>query len=363
MAKTTSTTMTTTSTSTPARASAPGSGLTLITGASGFLGAHLVRLLVDRGLGPVRAMQSGEAPGWLRALPGVEVVRGSVTSADDVAGAVDGVERVYHLAGLVSMKSGDAHRMYQLHIEGTRLLCKAAVAAGVRRMVLSSTSGTIAVSKRADRAIDETCPAPVELIGRWPYYASKLYQEETARRACGDAVELVMLNPSLLLGPGDDRLSSTRLVMQFLGREIAMTPPGGLNFVDVRDVAAAFVSAMERGKPGERYLLGGTNWTFAEFFGRLERMTKVPGPLVRGRGHVTLWAAHAQAALYRGLGKTVPIEPLSVDMAEHHWFFDSGKAARDLGFVPRDVTETLHDTVRYLRENFLGKRDILVSAG
>jgi dihydroflavonol-4-reductase len=172
----------------------------------------------------------------------------------------------------------------------------------------------------------------------------------------------VILNPSLLLGPGDDRLSSTRVVMQFLGREIAMTPPGGLNFVDARDVAAAFVSAMERGKPGERYLLGGTNWTFAEFFGRLERMTKVPGPLVRGRGHVTLWAAHAQAALYRGLGKTVPIEPLSVDMAEHHWFFDSGKAARDLGFVSRDATETLHDTVRYLRQSFLGKRDILVSA-
>jgi dihydroflavonol-4-reductase len=352
---------TTASSSTPTTTSA--AGTTLITGASGFLGAHLVRLLVERGLGPVRAMQSGEAPGWLRGLPGVEVLRGSVMSADDVARAVDGVERVYHLAGLVSTKPGDAHRMYQLHVDGTRLLCKAAAAAGVRRMILSSTSGTIAVSKRADRAIDETCPAPIELIGRWPYYASKLYQEETARRACGDTVELVMLNPSLLLGPGDDRLSSTRVVMQFLGREIAMTPPGGLNFVDVRDVAPAFVSAMERGTPGERYLLGGANWTFSDLFGRLERMTKVPGPLVRGRGNLTLWAAHAQAALYRRWGKTPPIEPVSVDMAQHHWFFDSGKAARDLGFVARDATETLYDTVRYLRENFLGKRDILVSAG
>jgi dihydroflavonol-4-reductase len=342
--------------------SAAAHGITLVTGASGFLGAHLIRELVERGAGPLRAMQSGEPPSWLAAR-GVEVVRGSVTSPDAVARALDGVDRVYHLAGLVSFKPADAHRMYQVHVDGTRTLCKAAASAGVRRLVLSSTSGTIAVSKHADHALDESCPAPVELIGRWPYYTSKLYQEETARRACGDGVELVILNPSLLFGPGDDRLSSTRLILQFLGREIAMTPPGGLNFVDVRDVAKAFVAAMERGTPGERYLLGGANWTLAELFGRLERLTKVPGPLLRGRGNLTLWAARAQAALYRQWGKTPPIEPTSVDMAEHHWFFDSGKAARDLGFAARDPTDTLYDTVRYLRENFLGKSDILVGAG
>jgi len=353
----------TTSAEKPPTAPSQSAGVTLITGASGFLGGHLVRLLSERKLGPVRAMQSGEPPGWMRGLDGVEVVRGSVLSAEDVDRALAGVDRIYHLAGLVSTKEADAHRMYQLHVEGTRLLCKAASAAGVRRMVLSSTSGTIAVSKRPDAGLDESCPAPIELIGRWPYYASKLYQEEAAKRACGDAVELVTMNPSLLLGPGDDRLSSTRVVMQFLGREIMMTPPGGLNFVDVRDVAATFLSAMERGRPGERYLLGAVNWSLAELFGRLERMTKIPGPLVRGRGNITLWAAHAQAALFRRLGKTPPIEPMTVDMAEHHWFFESHKAARELGFQPRDATETLYDTVRYLRENFLGKRDILVSAG
>ena len=93
----------------------------------------------------------------------------------------------------------------------------------------------------------------MDIIARWPYYTSKLYQEEAARRACGDEVELVMVNPSLLLGPGDDRLSSTRPVLQFLAREIALTPPGGLNFVDARDVAALLPVAMERGTPGERY--------------------------------------------------------------------------------------------------------------
>ena len=338
-----------------------GGPVTLITGASGFLGQHLIRELVARGSGPLRAMQSGVPPTWLSAA-GVEIVRGSVTSPDDVARALAGVDCVYHLAGQVSFNPKDGHRMYQVHVDGTRVLCLAAVAAGVKRIVLSSTSGTIAVSKRSDAGLDEDSPAPVDLIARWPYYASKLYQEETARRACGDKVELVTMNPSLLLGPGDDRLSSTRLVLQFLGREIAMTPPGGLNFVDTRDVATAFVTAMERGTPGARYLLGAVNWSFAEFFGRLERLTKVSGPLVKGRGNLTLWAARAQAALYRQWGKSPPIEPASVDIAQHYWYFDSRKAVADLGFVARDATDTLFDTVRYVRENFLGQTDILVRA-
>jgi dihydroflavonol-4-reductase len=334
-------------------ASTTGGGKILITGASGFLGSALVRELIRRGDGPLRAMQSGAAPAWLTEA-GVEVVRGSVTSPADVAAALVGVDRVYHLAGLVSLKKDDAHRMYQVHVDGTRNLCRAAVDVGVRRIVMSSTSGTIAVSKRPDPDIDETASAPIDLIGRWPYYTSKLYQEETARRACGDRVELVMLNPGLLLGPGDDRLSSTRVVLQFLGREIPIAPAGGLNFVDTRDAAAVFPVAMERGVPGERYLLGTMNWTFAEFFGRLARISKVDGPLIRGRGKFPLFAAHALAAVYKQLGKSPPIEPVGVDMAGHYWYFDSSKATRELGFSPRNPTDTLFDTIRYIRENFLG---------
>ncbi len=334
---------------------------TLITGATGFLGAHLVRDLVGRGERRLRALQSGPPPAWLGEL-GVEIVRGSVTSPADVSAALAGIDRVYHLAGFVSSKPDDAHRMYDVHVNGTRVLCQAAAAAGVRRIVMASTSGTIAVSRRTDAHLDEESPAPIDLISRWPYYASKLYQEETARRACGGSVELVIVNPSLLLGPGDDRLSSTRVILQFLGREIAMTPAGGLNFVDARDAAAVFPVAMERGAPGQRYLVGGTNWTFAELFGRLERMSKVPGPLLKGRGKVPLFAAHAQAALYRGFGKSPPFEPASVDMAGHFWFFESTKAARDLDFVARDATDTLFDTVAYIREHFLGA-DVLTKAG
>jgi dihydroflavonol-4-reductase len=329
--------------------------ITLITGATGFLGAHLVAELVRRGAGALRVMQTGRAPAWLEepAL-GIEVVRGSVTSASDLAAAMKGVARVYHLAGLVSHKAEDARRMYAVHVDGTRLLCQAAVDAGVQRIVLSSTSGTIAVSRRADADLDEDSPPPIDIIGRWPYYTSKLYQEEVARRACGARVELVMVNPSLLLGPGDDRLSSTRLVLQYLGREIPMSPSGGVNFVDVRDVARVLPIAMEQGAAGARYLLGGANYSFDELFGRLERMTKVPGPWVKGRGRIPWLASRAQAAVYRQLGRTPPVEPAAVDMAGHFWYFESRKAIVELGFAAREATETLLDTVRYLRVNFLG---------
>jgi dihydroflavonol-4-reductase len=325
---------------------------TLVTGATGFLGTHLLDELLRRGERGLRVFSQTRSERI--ADRGVEVVTGSVTSPADVARAVEGVERIYHLAGFVSRKKDDAHRMYAVHVEGTRLLCEAARAAGCKRVVVASTSGTVAVSERADEMPDESCPAPVDIIARWPYYASKLYQEEAARRACGEELELVLVNPSLLLGPGDDRLSSTRDVLSFLARDIQMTPPGGLNFVDARDVAAVLPAAMERGRAGERYLLGGYNWSFSEFFGRLERLTKIAGPLLKARGKWTVLAAHAQAAVMRKLGRTPPVEPDSVEMARYFWYFESTKAKEELGFDVREAAETLHDTVKYLRTNFLG---------
>lgn len=326
---------------------------TLVTGATGFLGGHLVDELCRRGdARDVRVFAQSRSE-RLAGL-GVDVMTGSVLSAADLGRALEGVDRVYHLAGMVSRKAEDAHRMYQVHVEGTRLLCQAARAAGVARIVLASTSGTVAVSERADEMPDETSPPPLEIIARWPYYASKLYQEETARRACADGPELVIVNPSLLLGPGDERLSSTRDVLSFLARDIQVVPPGGINVVDARDVAAALPAAMERGRPGERYLMGGHNWTLVEFFGRLERLTKIPGPRLRAPGNLAWLAARAQAAVLRQLGRTPPVEPSSVEMARYFWYFDSTRARDELGFTPRDPSETLHDTVRYLRERFLG---------
>src|SRR5437764_3090663 len=252
---------------------------TLITGGTGFLGSHLVRQLVQSGAKDIRVMATS-IPEWLTGL-GVDTFEGSVTNADDVARAVEGVTEIYHLAGKVSREKDQAREMYKLHVDGTRLLCDAAKKAGVKTMVLSSSSGTIAVTEKGDIVPDETYPPPLDIISRWPYYASKAYQEMAAlERFQGKGLRLVIVNPSLLLGPGDDRLSSTKLILDFIARKLGAVPSGGLSFVDARDAARTFRVAMKKGRHGERYLLGAANWTFSKFFGRLERLTKVSAPKI-----------------------------------------------------------------------------------
>jgi dihydroflavonol-4-reductase len=323
----------------------------LVTGGRGFLGRHLVHQLIDAGERDLRVLvTSGDAE---LTAQGVEVVVGSVLSPDDVARAVDRVEVVYHLAGRVSRNPDDTRELYGVHVEGTRVLCDASRAAGVERIILASTSGTIAVTEHGDEVPDETWPRPLKIIGRWPYYASKLYQEQTARRACLDGPELVILHPSLLLGPGDHRLSSTNDVLMFLTRQIRAIPPGGLNFVDVRDAASAFVAALHAARPGEAYLLGGPNWTFETFFARLERVSDVAAPRLKLPGKLFKWGGDALDAWYRYWGLTPPVDPVSVDMSRYFWYLDAGKAARELGFAARDPGETLYETVACLKEQFL----------
>jgi dihydroflavonol-4-reductase len=327
--------------------------VTLVTGGTGFLGSHLVRLLVEEGVKPLRVL-STSAPAWLEEL-GVETVEGSITSPDVAARAVEGVAEVYHLAGRVSREPEDAHLMYKLHVDGTRVLCEAARASGVRSIVMASTSGTIAVTEDGDIVPDEEWPTPLDIISRWPYYASKLYQERVALESFGgDGRRLVMLNPSLLLGPGDERLSSTKVVLDFLSRKIPTVPKGGLSFVDARDAAAAFVAAMRGGGHGERYLLGGANWTFDKFFKRLERITKTPAPFVSLPSKLAVAGARGISSLFKQWKLAPPVEPAEIEMAEYFWYLDSTKAERELNFTPRDPQETLLDTVRYVRENFLG---------
>jgi dihydroflavonol-4-reductase len=328
--------------------------LTLVTGGTGFLGAHLVRHLVAAGEKRLRVFATS-APGWLKEL-GVEVVPGSITNADDVARACAGVGAIYHLAGRVSRERDDAHEMYELHVDGTRLLCQAARAAGVGEMLLVSTSGTIAVTDDEHITPDEQWPAPLDIISRWPYYASKFYQERVAlEHFAGAGARLVIVNPSLLLGPGDERLSSTKVILDFLARKIASVPRGGLSFVDARDVAQVLPAALARGRHGERYLLGAANWSFAKFFERLERLTKVSAPRFSLPSKLAVTGAQALHTLYRHWQLAPPVKPDEIEQADYFWYLDASKAEHELGFSPRDPQETLQETVAYVRTHFLGK--------
>ncbi len=319
----------------------------LVTGATGFLGEHLCRVLVEQGH-IVRGLARTRSA-VLESL-GVEHVRGDVLAGDELDRALDGVSAVFHLAGAVSRDPDDGQRMMRLHVDGTRRVLDRMAAAGVRRMVLASTSGTIGVSRR-EEILDESAPYAEEIVAGWPYYASKIYQERLAFEH-GDrlGIEVVAVNPSLLLGPGDRRLSSTGDVRKFIKRQIPTIPDGGINFVDARDAATATANALGMGKAGQRYLLGGPNWTTKEFFARLGRIANVQPPRLKLPPKVNKWGASLVEELYRWRGKEPPVDRISVEMAEHYWWIDSTKAQQELDFAPRDPQLTLVDTVSYLRQ-------------
>lgn len=324
----------------------------LITGGTGFLGSHVVRQFLDAGETNLKVMAS-RVPEWMKDA-GIKAVEGSVTNRDDLAKACKNVSAIFHFAGKVSRDNGDASAMNRVHLEGTRLLCDAAKEAGISTMILASSSGTIAVCE-SEQIVDETFPQPVEIISQWAYYASKYYQERAAlENFDGEGRRLVILNPSLLLGPGDERLSSTKVVLDFLARKVRYCPSGGLNFVDARDAATAFIAALDKGRHQERYLLGSENMTFAQFFGRLERLSGVSAPMLNVPKKLAMAGSTLINSVYRNWGKPSPVEPSEVEQAEHFWYFDSAKAEEELGFLPRDPQETLQDTIAYIRENFLG---------
>jgi dihydroflavonol-4-reductase len=324
----------------------------LITGGTGFLGTHIVRQLLDAGEKNLRVMASS-VPEWMIDV-GVEPSIGSVTNLDDVASAVKNASAIYHLAGKVSRDNEDAAAMNKVHVDGTRILCEAAKEAGVQTMILASSSGTIAVSED-EQIFDETFPQPLEVFSRWAYYASKYYQERTALAGFdGDGRKLVILNPSLLLGPDDERLSSTKPVLDFLGRKIPYSPSGGLNFVDARDAATAFIAALEKGRHREKYLLGAANMTFPEFFGRLERLSGISAPMLKVPKKLAMAGSSMIESVFKNWGKASPVASKEVEQAEYFWYFDSSKAEEELGFSPRDPQETLNDTIDYLRREFLG---------
>jgi len=322
-----------------------------VTGATGFLGGHLVGQLVSAGHEVAALCREDEPELEDR---GVTVVRGDVLDGASVERGAAGADIAFHCAGKVSRRPEDAEELYRVHVEGTRTVLSACKRAGVKRVIVASTSGTVAVSADSSHVASEADAAPVALLSRWPYYRSKLYAEELALAANADGFEVIAINPTLLLGPGDERRSSTEDIRLFLDRRIPAIPSGGLSFVDVRDAARGMILAMNAGTPGQRYLLGACNITVREFFLRLERISGVKAPWLPvprmptfARPAATLLSDLAATSQKKWLGDD--LDPVSFEMAQFFWYLDSSLAERELGWKPRDAMTTLRDTIDDVR--------------
>ena len=323
---------------------------TLVTGGTGFLGRHLVSQLIAQGRGPVRVL-TRRFDLELADL-GVELIEGTLSEAADVRRAVEGVTHVYHLAGRVERDPSRAHLMYELHVEGTRRLLDALRDQPVEKIVVASTSGTVGVGTTPDFMGREGSPTTERIVKDWPYYLSKIYAERVCERfITHHKLPIVLMRPTLLLGPGDHNQSSTGDVLLFMRRKVPAALSGGLSFVDVRDTADAFIRAMDRAPAGSTYLLGATNLTLSDFFHRLADITGIPGPrLPLPDSSIALGARLLKRAM-NAIGREADLDPVSVEMARHFWYIDASLARQELDWSPRSPDATLRDTVRWIEQH------------
>ncbi len=325
----------------------------LVTGATGFLGHHLVEQLLAAGHEVVALCRDPDSVRAKKLPPEVERKQGDVLDGDSVEQAAAGCEVLLHCAGRVSRDPEDALALHEVHVRGTQIALDAAKKAGVKRCVYASTSGVVSVGTDPDHIGNEDDEPPTELVTRWPYYRTKLYAEQEALARNGEDFEVVVVNPSLLLGPGDLLGSSTEDVRRALEHRMAVTPAGGVAFVDARDAAAAMVIAMTKGRPGQRYVLNACNCTTRTFFDRIARVGEVAGPIGALPNNETVrrlsrWAVRRATKLL-GEDDSLPDEH-SVELAQHYWYVDASRAESELGWSARDPMVTLADTIADLRE-------------
>lgn len=307
---------------------------TLVTGATGFLGRHLVDRLLERGE-DVRALaRSSRGAGELRAR-GVEVVLGEITDREQLRSAAAACEQVYHLAGLVSHRRRDLPRLRQVNVEGTRCLLSV-VEPGARVVHVSSVAAIGPVASPGERA-EENHRFPPS-AARLPYAAGKRAGERIVLEAVERGANVVVANPGFLLGPGDVHRVSTWPVSAYLAGRLRFVTAGGLSFVDARDVADGLVALAARGRSGERTILAAEhgNLTWSEFFALVGEVAGVRRRTVR----LPRRAARAAARLAPWL-----VSPDDVRAAAHWWFVSPAKAERELGFAPRPIAETIGDTI------------------
>jgi dihydroflavonol-4-reductase len=322
---------------------------TLVTGGSGFLGSHLTRALAARG-DDLRLLARRSSK--LDHLDGLEFERatGDVTDRRAVRRAMQGIDRVFHVAGRTSLRAADREAVFAANLRGARIVFEEALAAGVERVIHTSTAGAIGVAKPNGTADEET-PFQIGHLGI-AYVNSKHEAELEAYRLAAHGLPVVIVNPSFVLGPDDPTGTSMNLVRRFCLGRIPAYVDGALNIVDVRDVAAGHLLADERGEVGERYLLAGRNFTLDRLFADLARISGVdPPPLKLPAG---LALAGAQAATRLRL--PAPAPPDEIASASLWWTYRNTKAKRELGFSPRPHEETLEDAVAWQLEQLNGRR-------
>ena len=314
----------------------------LVTGASGFLGWHVARVLLERGY-PVRALlRHGSRIDRLD----VERVTGDLRDAASLVRAVSGCGLVFHVAADYRLWAKDPGELYRTNVDGTRHLLQAARDAGVDRVVYTSTVGCIGIPHDG-LGTEETPVSLADMSG--DYKRSKFQAEQTALDFARAGLPVVIVNPTAPVGEHDVKPTPTgKIVLDFLNGNMPAFIDTGLNVVDVRDTAGGHLLACERGRPGERYILGSENLTLAQILEKLARITGRKAPTVRLPYAVAYGAGVASTAWARLTGRPPRVPLDAVRMARKKMWVSHGKAERELGFHPGPADAALARAVEWM---------------
>jgi dihydroflavonol-4-reductase len=315
----------------------------LVTGASGFLGWHVARVLGERGF-RVRALVR---PGSRVDGIDVETVLGDLRDPDSLQRAASGCGLVFHVAADYRLWAKDPRDLYRSNVDGTRNLLNAAKLAGAERIVYTSTVGCIGVPH--DGIGDEDAPVSLEDMAG-DYKRSKFLAEQVALEFARDGLPVVIVNPTAPIGDHDVKPTPTgKIVLDFLNGDMPAFIDTGLNVVDVRDTADGHWLACEKGRPGERYILGSENLTLAQILQKLAKITGRKAPTTR-LPYAVAYCAGACSTAWAGLTGKAPRVPLdAVRMAKKKMWVTHQKAARELGFSPGPAEQALARAVAWFQ--------------
>ena len=320
----------------------------LVTGATGFIGANIVRALLDAGY-EVRALVRPESD--RRNLDGldIEFATGDVRDPGSLQRAMQGCELVFHAAALYSFWVRPRRLIYEINVTGTRNVLDAALKARVERVVYTSSVATLGLRDDGTPADESTPVDPQKIIG--DYKKSKYLAEQVALEY-STKLPVVIVNPSFPVGPYDAKPTPTgKVILDFLNRKMPAYVETGMNVVAVEDVAVGHVLAATRGRIGERYILGGENVTMRELLELLSEITGLAAPRIRLPYYPILGLSYLNAAICAITGATPRMTPETIRMSRHYMFFDPGKAVRELGLPQTPAREALRRAVEWFRDS------------
>ncbi|MBD2503396.1 hopanoid-associated sugar epimerase [Anabaena azotica] len=315
-----------------------------VTGATGFVGANLVRLLLQQGYTVKTLVRPHSNIGNLKGLD-VEIVEGDFSN-QYLWRQMAGCRYLFHVAAQYSLWQKDRDLLYQNNVLGTLQVLEAAQKAGIERTVYTSSVAAIGVNPSGE-VVNETYQSPVhKLIGH--YKKSKFLAEQEAMQAAAKGQDVVIVNPSTPIGPWDIKPTPTGdIILRFLRRQMPAYVNTGLNLIDVRDVAWGHLLALEKGKSGDRYILGHQNLSLKELLEKLSEITGLPAPRWTVPGWLPLTVAWIEEKILAPLGKPPSVPLDGVRMAQQTMYYDASKAVKELGLPQSPVDIALKDAVNW----------------